>query len=93
VLFSVTVIHPKISALSECFHPLFCFPMRHLRLTGLLLKQQAHHHYQQHASKDLYRVFYPEDSKKKTVKDEEKKVSSEIVSYLALRLIKMDFTG
>ena len=55
--------------------------MRRLRLTGILLKQQAHHH---HASKDLYRVFHPEDSKKKTDKDEEKKVSNKIFFYLAM---------
>jgi hypothetical protein len=57
--------------------------MVHLRLTGMLLKQQAHHH-QHHASKDLYRVFHCEDSKKKSVKDEDKKVSSENGFYLAL---------
>lgn len=59
--------------------------MRHLRLTGLRLNKQAHHHpHYHHATKDLYRVFYPEDSKKKTDKDEEKKVSGEMVFCLTL---------
>src|SRR5436190_21323505 len=49
-------------------------PMRHLRLTGLRLKQQAHHQHHHH-QKDLYRLFHPEDWKKKTDKEEEKKVS------------------
>ena len=59
--------------------------MRHSWLTGMLLKQQAHHHHHlHHASKDLYRVFHPEDSKKKSDKDEDKKVSGEIGFCLAL---------
>lgn len=56
-------------------------------LADMLFKQGPHHHHR-HVSKDLYQVFHPEDSKKKSDKEEEKKVSWETTLYWLWRINK-----
>lgn len=50
----------------------------------MLFKQAHHHHHHPHVSKDLYKVFHPEETKKKSDKEEEKKVSLETALYWRL---------